>query len=103
MVLHNTHVKTLQIVLNAVASIVLQVHHHHGNILVWSHFQFKINIFTFKAITFQQPPILWNLLKVRDVPHGLHSARAITLSRPYTSGFGYRAYANSWNYGTYFP
>lgn len=35
-----------------------------------------------------------NLLKVREVSHGLHSAWAITRSRPNNSGFGACAYAN---------
>ena len=41
---------------------------------VLSSIHFKLNyLITFKAVTFQQPPSLWNLLKVRDVPHDFHS------------------------------
>ena len=84
------------------------VHQHHGDVSrlhwlpVWSRIHFKINNITFKANAHQQPPSLWNILKVRNVPQGLRSARATFLVHPYAGGFGTHAFANYttklWNY-----
>ena len=43
---------------------------------------------------YQQPPSLWNLLKIRDIPHGLRSTQTISLFWLFVRGFGTRAYAN---------
>ena len=44
---------------------------------VWSRLHFKINLITYKAVTFQQPPSFWNLLKF------LRSTPAISLCRSF--------------------
>ena len=48
-------------------------------LLVWSRLYFKIIHITYKAVTFQQPPSLWNILEIRNIPNGLRSTRAISL------------------------
>ena len=40
---------------------------------------FKINLITYKVVIFQQPPSLWNLLEIIDIPHGFRSTWAIIL------------------------
>ena len=113
-VVPNTHVKKLQSIHNSLARIVTQTPRYtvcpitksyiypsitkivldlHW-LLVWSHLYLKINLLTYKAVKFQQPPSFWNLLEIRDIPHGLRSTRPISLFRPFARGFGTRANAN---------
>ena len=80
-------------VLNTYPSITKIVRDLHW-LPVWSRLYFKINLITYKAVKFQQPPSLRNLLEIRDIPHGLRSTRAISLFRPFARGFGTWAYAN---------
>ena len=102
-VVPNTHVKKLQSIQNYLAHIVTQTPRYivcpitkfykYPSITktlcdlhwlpVWSLLHFKINLITYKAVTFQQPPFLWNLLEIRDIPHGLRSTRAISLFRSF--------------------
>ena len=70
-------------------TLILKLINHKGHWLpVWSHLHFKINLITYKAVTFHLPPSLW------DLPHSLCSTWAISLFRPFARGFGTRAYAN---------
>lgn len=58
----------------------------------------KINLSTVKAINFQHPPSLWNILREdRNIPHNLRPTQAFSLSRPYTKGFGIQANPKLWN------
>ena len=97
-VVHDTHVNKLQSIQNYLARIVTQTPRYTVRDLhwlpVWSRLHFKINLITYKAVTFQQPPSLLNLRKIRDIPHDLRSTQAISLFQPFALGFGTRAYAN---------
>ena len=62
--------------------------------LHWLSHPFENQLITYKAITFEKPSSLWNLLKIRDFPHGLHSTWAISLFKPFAGRLGTHAYTN---------
>ena len=113
-VVPNTHVKKLQSIQNSLARIVTQTPRYivcpitnsykypiitktlRDWLPVWSRLHFKIILITYKAVTFQQPPSLWNLLEIREIPHYPRSTRGISLFRPFAQGFRTR-FPKVWN------